>query len=123
MTAINLPTFVRSESQIMTGVSYVVERMSFGRRIELMKTVRQAMRTLDFHNAGKENDGMTGAIVSAEIDRAYVTWGLREVEGLLLDGEKATPETLATRGPEPLFLEALAAVKQECGLTEVEKKT
>jgi hypothetical protein len=97
--------------------------MSFARRIDLMKTVRQAARALEFQRAGKEEDSMLSAILSAEIDRSYVAWGLREVEGLLLDGEKATPETLATRGPEALFLEALEAVKQECGLTDAEKKT
>ncbi len=123
MTTYNYPTFVRRESKVTGGVTYVVERMSFARRIDLMKTVRQAARALEFQRAGKEEDSMLSAILSAEIDRSYVAWGLREVEGLLLDGEKATPETLATRGPEALFLEALEAVKQECGLTDAEKKT
>ena len=49
-------------------------------------------------------------------------WGLKEVRGLKLDGEPATPESLAATGPEELFREAVAAVKAECGLTEAERK-
>jgi hypothetical protein len=44
------------------------------------------------------------------------------VRGLRIDGEPATPASLIERGPEKLFQEALAAVKAECGLNEVEKK-
>jgi hypothetical protein len=51
-----------------------------------------------------------------------MTWGLRAVSGLELDGADATPELLAEAGPEDLFREALAAVRAETGLTEAERK-
>ncbi|MBZ5724874.1 MAG: hypothetical protein LAP87_07735 [Acidobacteriia bacterium] len=52
----------------------------------------------------------------------YVTWGLRGVSGLHVDGAEATPETLAEAGPEDLFREALAAVRAETGLSGEERK-
>jgi hypothetical protein len=120
----NYESAVRTESQKCPGVSYVVERMSFGRRLELMKSVRDAAAKLEFYEASlSDADKMNASILSAEVDKIYVRWGLREVDGLLIDGERATPETLSTSGPEDLFREALTAVKQQCGLSEAEKKT
>jgi len=71
------------------GVEFVIARMTFGRRIELMREVRE---------------------------------GLEEIRGLELDGVPATAESLIESGPEELFLEALTAVKAECGLLENERK-
>jgi hypothetical protein len=48
--------------------------------------------------------------------------GLAEVSGLEVDGQQPTPETLAAAGPEDLCQEIVAAIKAECGLTEVERK-
>jgi hypothetical protein len=39
-----------------------------------------------------------------------------------LDGQPATPETLAAAGPEDLCREVVAAIKAESGLTEAERK-
>jgi hypothetical protein len=97
--------------------------MSFGRRIELMKTIREATTKSEFDDAGGDTNKMSSAIVSAEVDRLYVRWGLKEVHGLLIDGIPATPEALIAAGPEELLLEALAVVRSECGLSEEEKKT
>ena len=44
---------------------------------------------------------------------------IQEVTGLDVDGIAATPELLASAGPEELFREAVAAIKAECGLSEV----
>jgi hypothetical protein len=124
MSTVNYESTVRTESQKCPEVSYVVERMSFGRRLELMKSVRDAAAKLEFYEASlSDADKMNASILSAEVDKIYVRWGLREVDGLLIDGERATPETLSTSGPEDLFREALTAVKQQCGLSEAEKKT
>ncbi len=65
---------------------------------------------------------MDAALLQAEIDRLYLTWGLRAVSGLDVDGAAATPELLAEAGPEDLFREALAAVRAETGLSEAERK-
>ena len=41
---------------------------------------------------------MDAALLRAEIDRLYVTWGVEEVRGLEMDGAPATPESLADGG-------------------------
>jgi hypothetical protein len=97
--------------------------MSFGRRVELMRKVRELARRMEFLEAGKEPaDRMDAAMLQAEIDRLFLAWGLRSVAGLELDGVEASPESLAESGPEFLFREALAAVRAETGLDEEERK-
>lgn len=111
------------ESRLSPGVTFAVARMSFGRRVELMRKVRELARRMEFLEAGKEPaDQMDAAMLQAEIDRLFVAWGLRSVTGLQLDGVEASPESLAEFGPEPLFREALAAVRVATGLDEEERK-
>lgn len=110
-------------SRVRQGVSFTISRMSFGRRVELMERVRDLASRLEFFEAGSGNkDQIEANILSAEIERLYLRWGLREVSGLTIDGQSATPELLASSGPEDLFVEALNAVKSECGLSEAERK-
>jgi hypothetical protein len=110
-------------SQLIPDVAYRVFRMSFGRRMDLMREIRKLTGRLEFHDAGTSDaDKMDASLLAAEIDRLYLVWGLESVEGLLIDGSDATPERLASAGPEELFAEALAAIKRQCGLTEAERK-
>jgi hypothetical protein len=119
----NYETSTVVESQVARGVTFTIAKMSFGRRVELMRRVRELARRMEFLEAGQEpGDKMDAALLQAEIDRLYLTWGLRAVSGLALDGADATPEVLAEAGPEGLFREALAAVRAETGLTEAERK-
>ena len=105
------------------GVEFVIARMTFGRRIELMRHVRDLATRLEYFEAGRDaKNGMEASLLGAEIDRLYIRWGLKEIRGLEIDGIPATAESLIERGPEELFLEVLAAVKVECGLTENERK-
>jgi hypothetical protein len=111
------------ESAIRDGVSFRVARMSFGRRVELMRRVRELARRMEFLEAGEEpGERMDAGLLRAEIDRMFLLWGLTGVSGLSVDGVEATPETLVERGPEELFREALAAVRCETGLTDDERK-
>ncbi|HXE64158.1 MAG TPA: hypothetical protein VN519_11495 [Bryobacteraceae bacterium] len=110
-------------SGVSPGVEFVVARMTFGRRLELMRKVRDLAARLEFFEAGREaRNEMEASLLGGEIDRLYLLWGLEEVRGLDIDGAPATAESLIDRGPEELFQEALAAVKAECGLTETERK-
>jgi hypothetical protein len=114
---------VRIPSDLFPGVAFHVFRMSFGRRVELMRNIRKVTGRLEFHEAGATDaDKMDASLLSAEIDRLYVEWGLQAVEGLTIDGAGATPASLAAAGPEELFGEALSAVKAQCGLNETERK-
>jgi hypothetical protein len=111
------------ESRAAAGVTYTVARMSFARRTDLMRRVRELARRVEFLEAGEEpGQKMDAALLRAEIDGLYVTWGLRAVSGLRLDGVEATPESLVEAGPEELFREALAAARAETGLSEAERK-
>jgi hypothetical protein len=111
------------ESEAMPGVQFVVARMTFGRRLELLSRVRDLAARLEYFEAGRdERNTVESSLLSAQLDRLYIEWGLEEIRGLELDGEAATPLSLIERGPEDLFKEALEAVKAECGLSEEERK-
>ncbi len=111
------------DSKLAAGVTYTVAKMSFGRRVELTRRIRELAARREFLDAGDTpNDKMEAALLGSEIDRLYLLWGLKDVTGLELDGLPATPESLAASGPEDLFREALAAIKQQCGLSEDERK-
>jgi hypothetical protein len=110
-------------SAVDEGVWFRVARMSFGRRVELMRRVRELSRRMEFLEGGEDpGERMDAGLLTAEIDRTFLLWGLMGISGLMLDGVEATPETLVERGPEELFREALAAVRRETGLTDVERK-
>src|SRR3954454_19077289 len=106
------------ESGVRAGGRFEVARMSFGRRMELMRRVREMARRVEFLEAGgAPGERMDAGLLRAEIDRMYLLWGLVGVAGLRVDGVEATPELMVERGPEDLCREALAAVRAETGLT------
>jgi hypothetical protein len=111
------------DSKVIPGVRFTVVRMSFERRVELMRRIRELAKRAEFLAAGQSaEDKMDAALVQAEIERVYVAWGLRAVSGLVVDGRDASPENLLGDGPEELFREALAAVRAETGLNEEARK-
>jgi len=111
------------DAAVMEGVRYEIVRVSFGRRIELARRIREIGRKMEYFEAGSnERETLEATVLSAEIDRAYLEWGLTAVEGLDIDGVSATPETLVDRGPVELALEILGRIKSECGMTEDERK-
>jgi hypothetical protein len=114
---------VRVESKARPGVAFVIAKMSFGRRMELIRRIRDLALRCEFLNGGKSmEEKLEAALLSAQIDQLYVSWGLQQLIGLEVDGQEATPELLASAGPEELFREAVSAVKAECGVTEEERK-
>src|SRR5580698_6395958 len=97
---------VRSKAR--PGVEFVIALMTFGRRIELMRRVRDLAARLEYFEAGRDaKNGMEASLLGAEIDQLYIRWGLDEIRGLELDGAPATAESLIESGPEDLFHEAL----------------
>ncbi len=115
---------VTVESAKYPGVRFTVRRMSFGRRLDLTRTVKERLRRLEFLAAGESgvSDETEAALLTGEIDREYGAWGLAAVDGLEIDGEPATPQSLIEKGPEPLVAEVLEAVYREAGLSEDERK-
>jgi hypothetical protein len=111
------------DSAVMPGVRYAVARMSFGRRIELARRMREIGRKAEHFEAGSDaKDKLEAATLAAEIDRAYLEWGLAAVEGLQIDGAEASPEVVIERAPVELAGEMLSSVKRECGLSDAERK-
>ena len=70
-------------SVVQPGVEFVIARMTFGRRIELMKLVRDLAVRIEYFEAGQNaRNGMEASLLGAEIDRLYMLWGLEAVRGL-----------------------------------------
>ncbi len=114
---------LRIESATQEGVAFTIKRMSFGRRMDLMRRIREVGGKIEFLNGGEQlQEKVEASLLAHEIDRLYVEWGLAGIEGLDIDGESATPELLFSSGPEPLCREIVRAIRTECGLTEDERK-
>jgi hypothetical protein len=97
--------------------------MSLARRIGLARKIREAGRRLEFLEAGGDvREKLDAAVLQGEVDRAYLEWGLEAIEGLEIDGEAATPESLIEKGPMRLAAEILSRIRSECGLSESERK-
>jgi hypothetical protein len=110
-------------SKVCEGVSFTITRMTFGRRVDLMRRVRQLNGQFEFERAGSGiEDRLQASLTAAAIDELYLSWGLVAVEGLEVDGRTATPESLILCGPEKLCHEIISAIKRECALTEAERK-
>jgi hypothetical protein len=110
-------------SRACPGVQFVIRCMSFRRRLDLLKSVREAARELDFRAAGESaEDRAQAAMQSGRIEQLYLDWGLQGISGLRIDGEDATAESLIDRGPEVLCREIAAEIRRECALSDEERK-
>ncbi len=111
------------DAESAAGVRFAIARLTFGRRLELARRIREIGRKAEFLAAGTDvRDKLDAAVVGAEVDRAYIEWGLLAVEGLTIDGEAANPQVVVEKGPLGLAMEILGRVKAECGLSETERK-
>lgn len=110
-------------SETCAGVRFRIARISVGRRIELARRIREIGRGIEFLEAGNDaREKLEAMVLSGEMERVYLEWGLVEVEGLAIDGEVAGPVALIEKGPTELAGEVLARIKSECGLNEDERK-
>lgn len=112
---------IRSKS--MPAVTFAVKRVSFGRRMDLSRRARELSRKAEFLGAGSQlGEKIEAGILTQEIDAMYLAWGLVKIQGLTIDGETATADSLLEKGPEELTREVVDAIKAQCGLSEVERK-
>jgi hypothetical protein len=110
-------------SNAASGVRFAIHRISFGRRMELSRRVRELSRKAEFLEAGTALDEKIEAnILAQEIDVMYLQWGLLSIDGLIIDGEPATAERLLEEGPEALTREIVDAIRDQCALSETERK-
>ena len=148
--AVRYESALRLVSASTPGVHFTIRKISFGRRTELLRRVRELTRKIEFLEAGQRlasggggpqpmdsrpegratqvvfgealGERAEAALLGREADRVYLEWGLVSVEGLEIDGEAATLEGLIASGPEPLCDEILRAIQAECGLSAEERK-
>ena len=111
------------ESVEMPGVRYLVRRISLALRTEITRRVRNLLAELEYREAGESlEDRLSAALVATEVDVTYLDWGLVRVEGLEIDGQTATLQTLVERGPEGLSREIAKVIRDRCHVTELERK-
>ena len=111
------------DSVTTPGVTYRVRRGSLALRAEITLRVRRLLAELEYREAGNGlDDRLTVALVSAQVDLTYLEWGLAEVQGLEIDGQPATIQSLVEQGPEELSREIAKAIRDRCRLVGPERK-
>lgn len=119
----NYESTVRHESKAVPGVEFTIARMSFSRRIELTRRIRELSNKVEFLEAGEgAREKIEASLLAQEIQRIYLEWGLRQITGLEIDGREADTQLLISDGPEGLSNEIVAAIRAECGLNPEERK-
>jgi hypothetical protein len=110
-------------SKAMPAVTFVINRISFGRRMDLSRRAREITKKAEFLDASSQlQDKIDASILAQEVDAMYLAWGLVSIEGLSIDGEAATGERLLERGPDEVTREIVGAIKEQCGLSDAERK-
>lgn len=116
-------SYLEFGSDAVAGVRFRIARVSFSRRLELVRRVRDFAQRIEFLEAGGDaTEQFESSVLGAEIDRLYLEWGLQAVQGLVIDGEPATPASLIEKGPESLAREIVRRIRAECHLSEDERK-
>jgi hypothetical protein len=104
-------------------VKYRMRRISLGRRMELLERIASLVRDMEYAaGCGEPGGTLTAALLRDRLVEIYLRWGLLGLEGLAIDGKPATVEALIDAGPMELSREIAAAIREECGLTEDERK-
>jgi len=116
----------RYDSQTIPGVVFILKKLTEGRRLELRKMLAEPqakmsliMKELAKHNQLPEDqqDASVVSNLSMEFDDVlyerihptWVKWGLKSVEGLVIDGTTLTAENIMDF-PSELFEEILNTV-------------
>jgi hypothetical protein len=120
----NYASTIETESRAIPGVTYRIRRVSFGRRLELARTLSDRLEAIARLALTEDSPARAAqtALIAAEMDAVHLRWGLDAIEGLTIDGAPATADSLIEAGPEELLAEILAAVRHETGLDEEERK-
>jgi hypothetical protein len=109
-------------STTAAGVRFAIRRISLAQRLELNQRVRELTLRHEFLKGGSMTDQLEAACADLLVRKLYVEWGLAGLEGFSIDGQTATVELLIDKGPEDLVDEVVAAIQEEIGLSEEERK-
>lgn len=134
----NHTTTRRLESQLFSGVSFVLKKMTEGRRIDLRtklaphnSRVREIMREQAIIDKVDENDRDVSkwialqeefdSIMLEQVNPAWINWGVKLIDGLEADGNPLGLEDWKD-WPSALVNEVVEAVKAEAELNGTERK-
>ena len=109
-------------SKLMPGVRFAIRRISLRQRIELNRRVNELTLKHEFLRAGDTSNQLEAALSDLLVAKLYLEWGLEDIDGLSIDGRKATAELLIDFGPESLANEIGLLIQAESALTEDERK-
>jgi len=88
-----------------------------------MRHLRELSARLELERAeNSEPAQLSAAITEAEMRRMYIEWGLKQVENLSVDGVPVSVDTLLSAGPEALCAEVADRVRDQCFLSEQQRK-
>ncbi len=110
------------DSKVVRSVRYATRRVSLRQRIELTSKVRDLVLKHEFLKAGDAGDQLEATLGELLVGKAYLEWGLHEIQGLTIDGEPGTVETVIEKGPEELTNEIVATIRAQLELSEEERK-
>jgi hypothetical protein len=109
-------------SQTIAGVRFAIRRVSLQQRIELNHGVRELTIKHEFLKAGDASSQLEAALSDLLVSKLYIEWGLQTIQGLSINGQAATADSLIANGPESLTDEIVRTIQAESTLTDDERK-
>ena len=109
-------------SQVMSGVRFAIRQVSLQQRIELNRRLRELTLQYEFLKTGDASSQLEAALSELLVAKLYIEWGLAAIEGLLIDGQKATISSLVASGPEDLTNEIVQRIQAGNWLMDDERK-
>lgn len=109
-------------SQVLPGVRFSIRRVSLQQRIELNRKLRELTMQYEFLKTGDVSSQLEAAMSDLLLAKLYIEWGLADLDGLCIDGNKATAASLIALGPEKLTDEIVQEIQAASILTEDERK-
>src|SRR5690349_20900946 len=88
------------ESAAISGVRFAVRQPSLSNRIELTKQLHELTMRNEFLAGGREPEQLELVLAEMLVQKLLVEWGLVAIEGLDVDGKRATTANLIEAGPE-----------------------
>jgi hypothetical protein len=91
--------------------------MSVAGRLDLISRLGSLVSQLEMLRASEDlPDRLQAEALRIQIDREYLLWGLKDLQGLRIDGEAADAMKLFEYGPESLVNEIVQRIRSECEL-------
>lgn len=119
----NYHSTLLKDSRVFPGVRYEIRRPSLRGRLDLLRLVRAEGHSLAFHNGSTEiTDQIRSKELLTAIDAIYIRWALIRIDDLVIDDQPADCELLIDKGPESLCQEIAESIREECFLSEEERK-